>query len=560
MSGCGAKGGLKANGYGGDGGSAGGGAGGGAGSYDSRDAAAFVPPVFIDALGAPKDYDPGAVSEPLVVPPKWGGKETDPMLGSDPSSKFEAANPTTSTTLKIVYPMNASLHPVNITDMTFQWTGERMATTYRIQFTNDRGTFDVFAPCMPDGMGRCAYQFPEAVWQKIAVSNPGKEVTATVTALRSDGTAISSAPIKITFSPQRVEGGLYYWSTSLQGTYRLTFGQRKASPFITPPAKACYGCHAVSRNGNTIAWTAYDNTSLRIAATEQPDQVYGGSDVPGGTVALNPDGSRVLTSANGTLAVRDNTGKELSKFGPEAFGNKGVYFPEWSPDGKSIAVTIGPQKEGRDNDSDTDDLFLADASVGVIPFVSDTQLGTLRTLVAKNDKDVSYYPSWSPDGKWLVFASAPTGSRGNPTANPATYNNPNARLRLVDAEGKGPIYELGAATQGLNKTASWPKFTPFVQLGGKLLFITYGSRLGYGWKLPDGTRPQLWLAAIDLRKLEGNGADPSWAPMWLPFQELDQSNHLGFWTEKVTCRSSTGEGQCGEGATCYQGRCILPVE
>jgi hypothetical protein len=44
-------------------------------------------------------------------------------------------------------------------------------------------------------------------------------------------------------------------------------------------------------------------------------------------------------------------------------------------------------------------------------------------------------------------------------------------------------------------------------------------------------KSQLWFAAIDLRRLtEG---DPSWAPIWLPFQSVDQSNHLPYWTEVV---------------------------
>jgi len=64
-------------------------------------------------------------------------------------------------------------------------------------------------------------------------------------------------------------------------------------------------------------------------------------------------------------------------------------------------------------------------------------------------------------------------------------------------------------------------------------------------------RPQLWLAAVDLRRL-GEG-DPSWAPVWLPFQEVSQNNHLPFWTEALGC---TQNAECGEGATCKDRSCV----
>jgi hypothetical protein len=59
--------------------------------------------------------------------------------------------------------------------------------------------------------------------------------------------------------------------------------------------------------------------------------------------------------------------------------------------------------------------------------------------------------------------------------------------------------------------------------------------------LSNGAHPQLWLAAIDLSKL-GAGGDPSYAPAWLPLQDVNDSNHLGFWTQKIGC---TSDQQCG---------------
>jgi hypothetical protein len=116
------------------------------------------------------------------------------------------------------------------------------------------------------------------------------------------------------------------------------------------------------------------------------------------------------------------------------------------------------------------------------------------------------------------------------------------------------VYELGRATQGAGNTVSWPKFTPFSQLGGQLLFVTYSSNADYGFVVRGKSTPQLWMAAIDLRRLAAG--DPSWAPVWLPFQEPDQNNHLPFWTEALGC---AGDADCGEGASCKGGSCAPNV-
>jgi hypothetical protein len=67
--------------------------------------------------------------------------------------------------------------------------------------------------------------------------------------------------------------------------------------------------------------------------------------------------------------------------------------------------------------------------------------------------------------------------------------------------------------------------------------------------------PQLWLAAIDLRLLDSG--DPSSAPLWLPFQELTQRNHLGFWSERVPC---TDASTCGVEDVCENGRCVPVIQ
>jgi hypothetical protein len=75
------------------------------------------------------------------------------------------------------------------------------------------------------------------------------------------------------------------------------------------------------------------------------------------------------------------------------------------------------------------------------------------------------------------------------------------------------------------------------------MFLTFNSKINYGLVLdndslaPGDKLAQLWMSAIDINKLP---ADPSSAPIWLPFQDAGQSSHLGIWTSDVKCRTDVG--------------------
>ena len=62
------------------------------------------------------------------------------------------------------------------------------------------------------------------------------------------------------------------------------------------------------------------------------------------------------------------------------------------------------------------------------------------------------------------------------------------------------------------------------------------------------------MSFVDLRNLR---PDPSYAPVWLPFQRLTERNHLGYWTEQVPCRSTAP--QCGTDEECVDGACQVVV-
>jgi Tol biopolymer transport system component len=261
-----------------------------------------------------------------------------------------------------------------------------------------------------------------------------------------------------------------------------------------------------------------------------------------GMMALSPDGTRVLVSYSNRLVLRDAaSGASLGDVPAAALGTRHGYHPEWAPDGKSLAMTLSSDA--------TTDVAVRSGAIGVLPYdptaTGDAAWGAVEEIVPSGT-DFNFYPTWSPDGHWIAFATAPTA------AGQTSYMQPQARLRLVNRDTK-TVFELANATFKPGRTSTYPKFAPVAQSGG-LMFLTFNSKNDYGFFNP--TQPQLWITSIDPNKVL-TGDDPSSVPVWLPFQSPKERNYLGVWTERIPCRAE-GTGisvGCGVNEVCTNGAC-----
>jgi hypothetical protein len=462
-----------------------------------------------------------------------------------------APDPLAANRPELVYPLPGSMQPINLPEVTFQWrSATGIARFYRVRVAPvaepDR-RYEFYIPCrpppadpFPPEADECHYPMPARAWELMASELRGAAVTVTIDAATDQPAAVaSSAPVTLSFSPAAIEAGLYYFSRGRSGVLRALIGSA-AQPFILPTNRfGCVGCHAVSRDGQTLAF-AYERSYLGTARAEEPGQpLLAPADPPqpdAATASLNPDGSLVAVSLGGRLSVRETaTGREVVHQEPSPSG--GLYFPEWSPDGKELAAT---QATGAENP-----YTVNDGSIVIVPWQG-SGFGPVRVLVAGDATRFHFHPAWSPDGAWIVFASAPLPGK--------SYDNPQADLRLVSHAGGAPVV-LGAATLG--KGAGWPRFAPVTHAGGNVLYLTFDSKLDYGYLLRNGRDPmggllQIWLAAVDLRKLPG---DPSSAPVYLPepFQNLHVANVLAAWTERLACGPRS---PCPDRARCEASRCV----
>ncbi|HEY3665833.1 MAG TPA: hypothetical protein VGL19_07535, partial [Polyangiaceae bacterium] len=410
----------------------------------------------------------------------------------------------------------------------------------------------------------------------------GEDALLTVAASDGAGGAISvSSPVHLRFTYAPVPGGLYYWSAHPpntppgapdQGTtFRLAFGARRAVPFIRPgqenPDK-CEGCHSVSGDGTTIAFTATNTfdegaqsgsfiAQLTTKPTLQPAPFPILSDHDSAMVALNYTGSLAIVGVDNTLNLRDVNAGTSTAIDPSLLGQeKQGYFPDFSPDQKHIVVTL--------SDKPDSPWAVTTGSIATLDFDGTTStFSPAKVLVPMTDSEFHFYPSWSPDNQWIVFASAPRGPDLTRCSNASdittcqpnrSYDQPSSRLRLAHFPD-GRVYDLGRATQGVGLSSTLPKFAPLPTDGHNQLFITFNSKMNYGVEVSDSPA-QLWLSVLDFDRLPD---DPSSAPVWLPFQTFGQKNHLAYWTDKVRCRADHSEPACGADEQCSQdGVCFVP--
>jgi hypothetical protein len=514
---------------------------------------------------------PSPPALPIVSPPAWtcDGRERclrDPLLDPAVFAALSTAPEDTDITQRpaIVYPLERSVHPMNLPRITVQWnraTTNQTAFRIRLQRPGDvSSVIDVFVPHVaptnvptPVQPEDAIYELPETLWRYVARQNAGGELAITVSAYDALSNRVATSPARtIRFSPAPVEGGLYYLSLEVsRGIKRYLFGAREAEVMVpSRPDVDCAGCHAVSRDGGTLAFSARYDGSLTVASTTNlavpilaplptPDVANGIAP------AVSPDGSYVASrhGADDSLRVYNGRTGALLSMVSAADTDGRVDFPEWSPDGRELVVTLarGPHPTRLQSAND--------GRVAILPVV-DGRVGTPKDIAAEANQ-VHAHPSWSPDGQWIVFVSLPRGQE--------TWRNPMTRLRLVHRLG-GTIYTLSQATQMMVERAStYPKFAPTRQQDCSLLFITFHSRINYGVLrrndlVPTGGSAQLWMAAIDLTRLTGfpqsGEVDPSSAPVWLPVQDVKDQNLLPAWSAQIPCAAGCPGGRCD------QGRCV----
>jgi hypothetical protein len=431
----------------------------------------------------------------------------------------------------LVYPSHETKFPINVARIRHEWTGGGSNGLFRLEFAGENTTVNVYTP-------RLDWLPSAEQWDWIAESNRGGAVTLTVYGLDPGAPedVWRSSPITLYFSDAEVDGAIYYWSTGTQGVMKALVSDPLPTKFYTDPAATdadtCVACHTLSRDGKRLA-VGYGGETLREVSVPERSTILptdtgtGGGDpmdmekggkmtggMPSAWTTFSPDGEMLLVAANGKLTLIDSdTGEPL---GPDAGlvpipDGKIATHPDWSALGDRVAITLGTNGGNKEVEG---------GSIAILPYDSGSW-GEPEILVESSGaEDNNFFPVWSPDSKWIVYANAAGKSK----------DAVSATLWLIDSGGGTPIAmtRLNERVNQLDGVTgignSMPTWAPSTKPGS--FWIAFSSLRAYGSVRAQDTKvDQIWIASID-PELD----DPGYAAFWAPFQSVDDGNHRAFWT------------------------------
>jgi len=405
-----------------------------------------------------------------------------------------------------LYPDDGTTVPRNVPSLTFMWDALPDADGYRLSFRTETTAVDV--------LGTDNHATVEGdTWASVAATNSGGEVTIEARAIK-DGQLYATESRTITVNRLDAAGSIYYWSTTENGIVKVGISDEEAELFYSQRTNSpdCVACHVV--RGDRMAVT-YGVTGPKFYAgltdisSGEPVEIL--SDRKEGYFnTLSPDGTRLITSVtDGTLNYWDaETGEFLANLSPP--GGENLTQPDWSPDGTMLAAISCEHMPS--------DQWFTCGELVLVPIEEDGTLGEVIPLYTPDgdmdSRENVFYPAWSPDGKWIAFNKAYGIS----------YDNPDAALYVISADGGDPIY-MANADLGASLENSWPHWGPLPD--DDVYWLTFSSVRNYGDLVTDG-RNQIWVAAFRPELAEA-GEDPSSPAFWLPNQDMETSNHTTFW-------------------------------
>ncbi len=515
-------------------------AGGGGGGID-------VGPVVRDT-GVVPPVDTGvAVDRPAVrtvrdflIP---GTVETAPM-------RFGGAE-TTEGAPSLVYPDDRTIIPPNLPLFEVHFRPGAGNDLFAVSFAGDVSEARFFTRCSRVNDG-CVLTLNAGQMTEIARAATGTSgVRITVRGTRSgetNGPVGRSDTRFLGVTQSSLRGGVYWWiSSGSIARYEFGRGDTRSEAFLRGDPINCVGCHSLSRDGQRMAVGRFIPAPSPTAIFNVETRAQVGAGFGSNFGSFSPDNRRYLSSDGMRMTLLDATTGTAT---PGLTAGLAGSMPDWSPNGNLVVFSrpqqMVPIPTGTPSHSAPADLFVMDWN--------GSAFGPPRMLAASNGRNF-YYPSFSPDGQWVVF----NASGGT------SYDAPDASLYVVRSDGTGQPIRLTSA-DGAVLGNSWPKWTPFVEryvgeLEEPLMWVTFSSRRDYGLRIQQqgrdrsGQRAQLWMAAF---RPGVSGSDPSAPGFWVPFQNINDGNHIAQWVEEIRRQDCGDAGVCAPGELCQNGRCIGP--
>jgi hypothetical protein len=461
----------------------------------------------------------------------------DPALPPTTPGLFDQPDDA-ATAPQIVYPPADAVMPRNLGDFEIHWTDAHPHNVFEVSLRTELSDVRVYV----SGGNGVAGTGPNPSWSAfsavewLAAIGGQRTVTFQVRGANTGvaGRVGAAAPRTALLSNEVMDGGLYYWATATAATrigifrHDMNKPGQPAEEYITTDKTGgrCVACHVLSRDGKKMAITYQDagsppgpatmvSVETRTLAPETQRWNFG---------TFTPDNAQFLSVDHGKLVVRDVSSQAVLAMMPVTPATTWVTHPDLSPDGTQLVyVRVGTTNT--DFDFRNGHIYRRTYDAATRAFGPE--------IAVVHDAVNNFYPSWSPDGAWILFNR--NGSGGN------AYDDETSGVWVIKADGSQAPVQLAKANLTSGITNSWPRWAPFLQTFGAgnepMYWVTLSSKRDFGVRMRNPTtlsaqRAQLWMTPFFPNRA-AQAQDPSAPAFRLPFQNLESSNHIAQWTERV---------------------------
>jgi len=285
--------------------------------------------------------------------------------------------------IQIKYPLDGTLFPPEIVAPTFVWDDKtegvkQWTVLLRFDDTDEVLRFPTNEP---------RWRPSETDWATIKQRSVERDAQVAVVGVDSDAKAASSANVRIRTSTDPVGDSIFYREVPLPfiaavqdpSRIRWRFGaidSQTAPPIVLENLPVCGNCHSFSNDGSVLGLDVdYGNDKGAYAVLPVSPQ-------------MTLDDKKIITWSDFKKGDGEATFGLLSKV---------------SPDGRYVISTV----KDRAVFVATPDIWFSQLFFPIkgILVVYDTVTGTFKPLPGADDPEyVQSNPTWSPDGKWIVFA------------------------------------------------------------------------------------------------------------------------------------------------------------